>query len=71
MIEKLVYFAFILFIEYFSCVDTEQESFSYLGNVLFFVSGLCFGYCFAYRNLRSVINDDIDVFLIEYSVKKK
>ena len=62
MTEKLMYFGFILFIEYFSCVGTKQESLNYLANVLFFISGLCFGYCFAYKYLRRAINDEIDVF---------
>ena len=71
MIENLLYLGFILFVEYFSCVGTKEESLNYLANVLFFISGLCFGYYVAFVYLRRVINDDIDSFFIEYSMKNK
>ena len=66
MIEKLLDPGFILFIEYFSCDGTEQESLNYLANVSFFVSGLCFGYYFAYKYLSRVITEHIDTFFFEY-----
>ena len=71
MIVNLLYLGFILFVEYFSCVGTKEESLNYLANVLFFISGLCFGYYVAFVYLRRVINDDIDSFFIEYSMKNK
>ena len=71
MIESLLCLGFILLIEYFSCLGTKEESLNYLANVLLFISGLCFEYYVAYVYLRCVINDDIDSFFIEYSVKNK
>ena len=72
MIENLLYLGFILFAEYFSCVGTKEESLNYLANALFFISGLCFGLHYvAFVYLRRVINDDIDSFFIEYSMKNK
>ena len=71
MVEKLLYLGFILFIEYYSCVSTKDESLNYLANVLFFVSDLCFGYYVAYVYLRRAIDNDIDSFFIEYSVNNK
>ena len=71
MIENLLYLSFILFVEYFSCIGTKEESLDYLANVLFFIAGLCFGYYVTFVYLRRVINDNIDSFFIEYSVKKK
>ena len=70
MIKKLLDPGFILFNEYFSCVATEQESLNYLANTLFFVSGLCFGYCFAYKYLSRVTIKHTDAFLFEYSDKQ-
>ena len=70
MIENLLRLHFILF-EYFSCVGTTEESLNYLANILFIISGLCFGYYVAYFYLRRVINDDIDSLFVEYSVKNE
>ena len=70
MIETCLRLRFILF-EYFSYVGTKEESLDFLANVLFFISGLCFGYYVAYFYLRHVINGDINSFFVEYSVKNK
>ena len=64
-----MYLGFILFVDYFSCVGTKEESLNYLANIFFFIFGSCFGYYLAYVYLKYVINDDIDSFFIEYSVK--
>ena len=69
MREDLLRLAFSLF-ESFSCFDTKEVSLNYLADVLFFISGLCFGYCFAFVCLRRVIDDDIGSLFSEYSAKK-
>ena len=70
MIEKLLNLGLVFF-EYFSCVGVKEGFLNCLANVLLFISGLCFGYCFAFVYLRCVINDDIDSFFSEYSAKKQ
>ena len=69
MIENMLRLGFILF-EYFSCVGTKEVSLNYLANVLFFISGLYFGYCFAFVYLRRMIAEDIDRLFREYLAKK-
>ena len=58
------------FFKYFSSVGTKEVCLIYLANVLFFISVLCFGYCFAFAYLRRVTDDDIDSFFSEYLGKK-
>ena len=70
MIEKLLKLG-LVFVEYISCVGVKEGFLNCLANVLLFISGLCFGYCFAFVYLRRVINDDIDSFFSEPSAKKK
>ena len=69
MKENLLRLGFILF-ENSSCVDTKEVSLNYEANVLFFISGLCFWYFFAFVYLRRLIDDDIDRFFSENSAKK-
>ena len=59
---------FTLF-EYFFCIGAKEVSLSYLANVLFFISGLCFVYYFTFVYVRHVIDDDIDSLFSEYSAK--
>ena len=47
MIESLLRLGFILF-EYSYCVGTKEVSLNYIANVLLFISGLSFRYCFAF-----------------------
>ena len=58
------------FFKYFSSIGTKEVSLNYLANILLFISGLCFGYCFAFVYLSRVTDDDIDSFFSEYLAKK-
>ena len=60
----------LVFLEYLSCVGVKEGFLNCLANVLLFISGLCFGYCFAFFYLRRVVNDDIDSFFSEPLAKK-
>ena len=60
----------LMFFEYFCCIGVKEGFLNYLASVLLFISGLCFGYCFAFVYLRCVISIEIDSFCSEYSAKK-
>ena len=65
MIENLFYLGFILFVEYFSCVSTKEESQNYLAKAFFFISGLCFGYYVA-RVTKIVVNKYVPTYQEDY-----
>ena len=69
MIQQLLNLG-LMFFEYFSCVGVKEGFLNYLENVLLFISGLCFGYCFAFFYLKHVVNDDTGNIFSEYLAKK-